>query len=192
MTTDITAPTRHRFTVAEYHEMVRAGIIAEDARVELLDGEVIDMPPIGPIHAGGVKRTSEIFHDTFRDVAIVAAQDPVALGEYGEPQPDIALLRRADDFYTSGHPGPADIFLLVEVADSSLEHDRVRKALQYALAGIPEYWVEDLADLALIVHRDPTPEGYRTVTTLRRGDRIALLAFPDREIAVTDLLGESS
>jgi Uma2 family endonuclease len=189
MTTQVTVPTRHRFTVDEYHEMVRAGIIAEDARVELLDGEVIDMPPIGPVHAGGVKRTSELFHDRFRDVAMVAAQDPIALGEYGEPQPDVALLRRRDDFYTSGHPAPSDIFLLVEVADSSLEHDRVRKALQYAQAGILDYWVEDLVEHTLVVHRDPTPEGYRTVQTLRRGDAIAPLAFPDRVLAVTDLVG---
>jgi Uma2 family endonuclease len=189
MTTEQLTPTRHRFTVDEFHAMVRAGIIAEDARVELINGEVLDMPPTGPGHAFHVRTLSELFFERFKDAAIVAVQDPVVLGEYGEPFPDVALLRRTADRYEFRHPGPADIFVLVEVADSTLEHDLTKKALLYALAGIQEYWVKNVLDRTLIVHRDPTPEGYRSVTALRSGDRVALLAFPDRELAVADLLG---
>ena len=191
MTTQTTAPvTRYRFTADQYEEMVRAGILTRDDRVELIDGEVVAMPPMGEGHSYSVYRKNRLFNRAFGDVAGVLVQAPIRLDTGAMPEPDIALLRLPDERYRSARPGPADIFLVVEVADTSLAYDRRTKARIYAQAGIPEYWVHNINQDILIVLRDPTQEGYRSVTQLGRGDRIALLAFPDRELAVSDLLGE--
>lgn len=179
---------RRRFTVAEYHQMAQAGILGEDDRVELIEGEIVEMPPIGDRHAGCVNRLNERFFRTFADVAIVAVQNPVRLDEHNEPQPDLALLHRRADFYASGHPAPPDVFLLVEVADTSAELDRRVKIPLYARNGIPEVWLIDLQQGTLTVYRDPAPDGYRTAHELHRGDSIAPAAFPDRALAVADLL----
>lgn len=180
---------RRRFTVAEYHQMAQAGILGEDDRVELIEGEIVEMPPIGDRHAASVDRLTEGFVQRFSDVAIVRVQNPVRLDEHSEPQPDLALLRRRADFYASGHPAPPDVFLLVEVADTSAELDRRVKIPLYARSGIPEAWLIDLQQETLTVYRDPTPEGYRAVQVLHRTDSIAPAAFPDRALAVADLLG---
>lgn len=180
---------RRRFTVAEYYQMAQAGILGEDDRVELIEGEIVEMPPIGDRHAGCVNRLNERFVRVFADVAVVAVQNPVRLGEYSEPQPDLALLRRRADFYASGHPAPPDVSLLVEVADASAELDRRVKIPLYARSGIPEAWLIDLQQETLTVYCDPTPDGYRTAQVLHRGDSIAPSAFPDRALAVADLLG---
>ena len=180
---------RWRFTVDDYYRMAQAGIFNEDDRVELLDGAIIEMPPIGPLHAGDVDGAAQIFFEAFRDVAQVRVQNPVRLNQYSEPQPDLALLQPRADFYRTRHPGPTDVYLLVEVADTSAEIDRRVKLPLYARAGVPEVWLLNLNLDAILVHRDPSPEGYRTVQTLRRGERLAPLAFPERELAVNDLLG---
>jgi Uma2 family endonuclease len=191
MTTQTAPVTRYRFTADQYEEMIRTGILTEHDRVELIDGEVIDMPLIEEEHVYGVTRIGDILSDALRGRVLLQVENPVRLGMGAMPEPDIALLRRRPDYYRGTRPGPEDIFLLVEVADTSLSYDRTTKARLYANAGIPEYWVHDVKAAALIVHRDPSSEGYRSVTVLHRGDRVALLAFPDREIAVTDLLGEA-
>ncbi len=180
---------RRRFTVAEYHQMAQAGILGEDDRVELIEGEIVEMPPIGDRHAASVDRLTERFVQRFSDVAIVRVQNPIRLGEHSEPQPDLALLRRRADFYAAGHPAPPDVFLLVEVADTSAELDRRVKIPLYARGGIPEVWLLDLQQETLTVYRVPTPDGYRAVQVLHRADAIAPAAFPDRALAVADLLG---
>lgn len=182
--------TRRRFTVAEYYRMGRAGILGEDDRVELIDGEIVQMPPIGGPHSGGVIRLTREFSRKLGDVAFVSAQNPIHVDDYNEPQPDIALLRPRADFYTSAHATPADILLLVEVAETSARLDRRVKAPLYGRAGVQECWLVDLGKDLLTVYRDPTPDGYRTSRTLRRGGRIAPLAFPDREFLVAEILGE--
>lgn len=184
--------TRRRFTVREYHQMAKAGILTEDDRVELIDGEIIDMAPIGSRHAGCVKRLNDLFSQRFSAVALISVQDPIHLNDRNEPQPDVALLRRRADYYTSGHPGPEDIFLIVEVADASIEVDRQVKVPLYARSGIPEVWLVDLNEETLTVYRDPTADGYRTSWAAQQGDRLAPLAFPDRDLAVADILGGSS
>ena len=181
---------RRRFTVTEYHQMAQAGILGEDDRVELIDGEIVEMTPIGCLHAACVNRLNRRFSRTFGDVALVSVQNPVRLGEDSEPEPDLALLRPRADFYASGHPGPEDIFLLVEVADSSSDPDRRVKVPLYARAGIPEAWLADLEQQTITAYADPTPDGYRSVRVFRRGEVVAPGVFPDRALAVADLLPE--
>jgi Uma2 family endonuclease len=182
-------PTKRRFTVLEYERMGQAGVLSEDDRVELIDGEIIQMSPISTRHAGTVGRFGKRFEQRFGDVALVFVQNPIRLGEHDEPQPDLALLKPRADFYTTAHPTPTDILLLVEVADTSLEFDQQEKLPLHARHGIPEVWIADLNRDAILVSRGPTPSGYRTSWTVGRGDRVAPLAFPDRELAGADLLG---
>lgn len=189
----MTSPTtRHRFTVDDYYKMAEAGILTEDSRVELIDGEVVEMPPIGPLHQGTVDVIAELFYDLFRGRARVRTQGPVRLNDHSLPEPDVALLHLRQDRYLTQHPTPNEVFLLVEVGDSTAEDDRRRKIPLYGLNGIPELWLINLHDETITVCREPYARGYRSLRTLLRGDRIAPLAFPNREIAVTDILGDSS
>ena len=182
-------PTRRRFTVHDYERMAQAGVLTEDDRVELIDGEIIQMSPIGSRHAGTVDRFSKRFEQRFGDVALVRTQGPIRLGEHDEPEPDLALLKPRPDFYTTAHPTPSDILLVVEVADTSLEYDRRQKLLLYARHGIAEVWLADVNTDTILVSRDPAPSGYRTAWTVGRGDPIAPLAFPERELDGVELLG---
>lgn len=182
-------PILHLFTTAEYHTMADAGVFAEGDRLELIEGEIYQMPPVGHRHAAQVKRLLSVLGDAFRGRAILGVQDPVQLDDFSEPQPDLAVLRRKDDFYLDHHPRPEDIFLVVEVADSTLEFDRRRKLPPYARSGIPEVWIANLVDGLLEFYRDPAPHGYRQVLRLSREDRIAPVAFSDVELLVGDLLG---
>src|SRR5690606_26231594 len=163
----------HRFTVQDYHRMAEAGILGEDDRVELLEGEVIEMPPIGPGHAGGVKRLTNSFLPLQAErKVIISVQDPIHLGEYSEPQPDLALLNPRPDFYARSHPGPEDVLLLVEVMESSATYDREVKVPLYARFGIAETWLLALEPGVIEMYRAPGPEGYHQVRTLRRGERL--------------------
>jgi len=180
--------SRHRFTADEYHKMAENGVLTEDDRVELIDGEIIDMAPIGDRHFGHVNGFTYVFSGVFRDRATLHVQNPIRLGLHKEPQPDIVLLRRREDHYRSTMPTPEDVLLLVEVADSSLDYDRNTKVPLYAEAGIVEYWLVNLVDEQIIVYRNPGPGGYGMIQVCRRGDTIHPLAFPDVAIAVSDVL----
>ena len=182
--------SRRRFTVDEYYQMARAGILTEGDRVELIDGEIVEVAPLGPRHAAGVMRLTQLFGQRFGDAALINVQNPVRLDERTEPQPDVALLRPRADFYASGHPTPAEVLLIVEVAETSVEADRRIKVPLYARSGIPETWLVDFIGEAITIYREPTPDGYRTVRTARRGERLACLAFPNRELAVVEIIGE--
>jgi len=151
---------RHRFTAEEYHRMGKAGLFGEDDRVELIEGEIVEMTPIGSRHAGTVKRLIRLLSQAVGGQAIVAAQDPLTLGPRSEPQPDIALLRPRDDFYTTSHPGPGDVLLLIEVAEASLRYDREVKLPLYARHGIPAVWLVDLAGRELTAYEQPADDGY--------------------------------
>jgi Uma2 family endonuclease len=179
---------RHKFTVDEYHKMAENGVLTEDDRVELIDGEIIDMAPIGELHFGHVNRFNAVFSRRFVDRAVVHIQNPVRLGSHREPQPDVVLLKYREDYYQARMPTPEDVLLLVEVADSSLDYDRHTKIPLYSEAGILEYWIVNLVEDHILVYRNPGPAGYGVVQVLRRGDTICPLAFPDVEIAVSDLL----
>ena len=179
---------RRRFTSEEYHQMTEAGILGEDDRVELIEGEIVEMTPIGHRHAACVKRINQAFSRLFWDVSVVSVQDPIRLGDDSEPEPDLALLRLRADFYASGHPGPEDVTLLVEVAESSADPDRRVKVPMYGRSGIPEVWLVDLEQRTVTSYRDPMPDGYRTVQVHRRGESIAPSHFPDRPLAVAEII----
>ena len=156
-------PRRHRLSVSDYYRMAEVGILAPDARVELIDGEIFDMAPPGSLHAATVDRLNEILTRSVGGKAAVRVQNPVRLSELSEPQPDLALLRRRDDFYSQHHPGPADVLLVVEIADSSLRFDRDTKVSLYAVHGIPEMWLVDLRGQRLVRHRAPRQGSYTQV-----------------------------
>lgn len=181
--------TRRRFTVEEYHRMGEARILAEGERVELVQGEIVMMTPIGPRHAAAMKRLNRVWTSRLGDQAVVGVQDPVRISPDSEVQPDLALLRPRPDFYVKMHPEPADVFLLIEVADTTAEVDRRVKIPLYAKAGIREAWLLDLSTDCIEVYRQPTPEGYREVFVFPRGQALAPSAFPDLMLAVDDLLG---
>jgi hypothetical protein len=166
------------FTVDDYHRLAEVGILSEDDHVELLDGQIVEMTPIGPEHAGCVDALLRVLSRRVGDTAMVRGQNPVVLGTRWEPEPDVAVLKPRADGYRTAHPGPGDILLVIEVADTSLESDREVKLPLYAGAGIPEAWLVDLEHDVIEMHRRPSPEGYREVRTLRRGDTLAALLVP--------------
>ncbi len=180
---------RHRFTVEEYSKMAAAGVLPPEGRRELIDGEIIEMSPIGFDHSGCVTRTDHLFQLRLQGRVLVRVQNPVLLDEYWAPEPDVALVRPRDDFYSSAHPVPADVFLVIEVSDSTLEIDRDTKIPRYGASGIQESWLANLAAGRLEVYRSPGKRGYRKCQRLSKSQTIAPLAFPDCVIRVSDLLG---
>jgi hypothetical protein len=182
-------PTVHRFTVDEYQRMGEAGIFGEDDRVELIDGEIFEMTPIGREHAYHVTRLTNQCSRWFGGAALVSPQNPLRLGERDEPQPDLVLLRARSDFYRSGGPEIDDVLLVIEVADTSFEFDRRVKAERYAKAGLREYWILHVQRDELLVFRDPGPDGYRQIQTLARGQSLRPFAFPELELALAEILG---
>ena len=181
-------PTQHRFTVEDYYRMAKTGVLKPDARVELLDGRIIDMSPIGPFHGSVTKYLIQLFTAAAKKRWITAVQDPVRLDEHSEPQPDLMLLKPFADFYRKRHPQPEDVFLLIEVSDSTLTTDREDKIAAYGHAGIGEVWIINLSDLTIEVYREPHFAGYGSKTVLRAGEKVSSLAFPDAVVDVAELL----
>lgn len=180
----------YRFTVKDYHRMAEAGIFQEDDRVELLEGEIVEMPPIGPGHASGVNRLLNSFLPLQGErKAIVGIQDPIHLGEHSEPQPDMALLQPRPDFYAQRHPLPQDVWLVVEVMESSADYDRAVKVPLYARFSIRETWLVDRDARLIEVYRNPTPPGYQSVQRFPPGQHVSPQAFPELRLAVDDILG---
>jgi len=184
----IAMPVRH-FTVDEYHRLAEAGVLHEDERVELLNGQIIPMMPIGPFHGGSVSRLSHTLFARSNGRWITRVQDPVRLGPRDEPEPDLALVHPREDFYSSAHPGPTDILLLIEVADSTLLMDRGEKLPIYARAGIPEVWIVNLPERLVEVYRQPVAGTYIESLRIRPGESLAPAAFPDVAIDTAALLG---
>jgi Uma2 family endonuclease len=180
--------TRRRLTVDEYERMGKAGILHEDERVELIDGELIQMAAVGSKHAGCVKSCIDIFRRYPADWFLLSVQDPIRLSDFSEPQPDIALLRRRADNYAHSNPTAADVLLLIEVADSSVGYDRREKLPRYAAAGIPEVWLVSLPRRSVEVHWEPRDGRYQQVTVHRKGERLSMLAFPEIAVAVDDVV----
>jgi Uma2 family endonuclease len=178
---------KRRFTVEEYYRMAQAGILREDDRVELIQGEIVEMTPIGPRHADCVDRLTSYVARVLGDRVRIRVQGPIRLGPHSELQPDLALLRPRS--YAQAHPGPGEVLLLVEVADTSLDYDRTVKLPLYARAGIPAVWLVDLSNELIELHRLPGPEGFREVEQHRRGQLLSLEGFPDFAPTVDDVLG---
>jgi Uma2 family endonuclease len=178
----------HRFQVDDYEEMIECGILTENDRVELIRGEILDKMVVGARHIASVNRLTRLLSRLVGDSAVVSIQNPICLAD-SEPEPDVALLLPRADFYASGKPGPADVLLLIEVADTTLEFDRDVKRPLYAEAGVVEYWILNLNDDCLEVHRQPQADGsYRDVQTLRRGGQATVAALPGVVLAVDDVL----
>jgi len=180
--------TQHRFSVADYHRMAGSGVLRPEARVELLDGRIIDMSPIGPFHGGLVKRLSRLFNLEARGRWTVSTQDPVRLDDHSEPEPDVMLLKPLADDYTGRHPRPDDVFLLIEASDTTLDYDRQEKLPAYGRAGVPEVWIVNLIDAGIEVYREPHFTGYGARMVLRAGDTARPQAFPDVAVDVGELL----
>jgi Uma2 family endonuclease len=180
---------RHRFTVDDYHEMARAGVLGEDDRVELVEGEIVDMTPIGSRHAASVNVLTRHFAIGCGTRAIVQPQGPLRLGSGTELQPDLLVLKPDPDFYRAAPPGPSAVFLLIEVGDTSITYDRTIKLQLYARAGIPEAWLVDLSLGRIELYREPTADGYAVELVRHRGERVASLAFPGIEVDAAEVIG---
>jgi Uma2 family endonuclease len=175
------------FTVDDLYTMDRAGIFRNE-RVELIHGEVFRVM-IGPRHAAAVERARDVFNRSLLGKVAVRSQNPIWIDEYNFPQPDVVVAKYRADYYESEYPRREDIFLLLEVSDSSIEHDREVKLALYAISKFSEYWIEDVSGEALLVFRDPEDDRYTTCLTLHRGETITPLAFPEIRLRVEDFLG---
>jgi Uma2 family endonuclease len=176
-----------RYSVDDYEEMIRLGALTENDRVELIRGEIVAKMPIGDRHLVTVNRLNRLYNRRLGDLVIVSIQNPVRLDD-SEPEPDVSLLRPREDEYASGKPRAADVLLLIEVSDSSLDYDRDVKKPLYAESGITEFWIVNLVDECLEVYRGPRPDGtYQEERVLRRGQSTDIVALPGLVVAVDEL-----
>jgi Uma2 family endonuclease len=180
-----TSDGRVRFSRDGYWRLVESGVFGSDPRIELVDGEILMMAPIGPWHGAIVRRLTRFFVKNLPDSLECSAQLPIVIEDHSEPEPDIALVRSRADDYQREHPSPAEVLLLVEVARSSLAIDLGKKPRVYSSARIPEYWVVDVAKKVVLVHRDPTGSAYREVATFAAGSIIAPISAPDCQLDVS-------
>jgi Uma2 family endonuclease len=180
---------RHRLTRRDYYRLGEVGILGKNDRVELLEGQLVDLPPIGPRHAIVTENLNELSVTAFAGRARVRCQDPVVLNDGSEPQPDLALVQRPWRGYPHTHPGPDDIFLLIEVADSSLDFDRTVKLELYAWAGIQEVWIVDLTSDLVLVHRNPSGGRYGSVIRVEAPAVLNVGRLPGVTIPVAEVFG---
>ena len=182
---------KRRFTADEYQLMGQAGILSADDRVELIDGEVVEMTPIGTVHTSAVMRATRALMLAAGTRAGVRGQVPIRLGDFSEPEPDLALVKWRDDFYGTAHPGPDDILLVIEMADTSLRYDRQVKVPLYARHGIVEYWLVDLAAHSVTCYTSPGDDTYRKVSVHGPGETLSPGSLLDVRIATNDLLNKA-
>jgi len=184
---DMPVALTHRFTVEDYFRMAESGVFAPEAKVELIDGVVVDMLPTGPFHSGSDSRLIRLFTGLSQDRWIVSCQAPLHLGTHDMPEPDLMLLRPSEDDYTIHHPTPDDVYLIIEVSDSSLAYDQNTKLPLYARADIAEVWILNAPQKQLEIYREPGYSGYESKTVLRDGE-IAPAPFPDALVQVDKLV----
>ena len=186
----VTAPVRrHKLDVATYNGMNDAGLFGPDDRVELIEGELIDMAPIGQDHASTVNELAETLILACAGAAYVSVQNPIAVDNYNEPQPDLAICRARPDRYRKTRPGPADVLVLIEVADSTLRFDRTVKLRVYARAGVAEFWLVDLKRRVLEVYRLPVGDQYTAMTTHGAQDTLSLSLAPTIQVSLAQVFG---
>ncbi|WP_204103350.1 MULTISPECIES: Uma2 family endonuclease [Spirulina sp. CCY15215] len=182
----MTATQIRLWTVEEYHQMIEAGILTEDDKVELLEGRIVQMSPQGTFHAGTTQRSDEYLKNRLRGLASVRIQLPITLTT-SEPEPDLAIVRIDPNFYCDRHPHPEDIFLLIEIAFTTFHKDYQEKAPIYARGNIPEYWLLNVSENRAYIFRDPSPSGYQSEQQLNTTETIVPLAFPDLEVSLSQL-----
>ncbi|MEB3289127.1 MAG: Uma2 family endonuclease [Leptolyngbya sp.] len=180
--------TLKQWTVEDYHRMLGAGILSSEDRVELLEGQIVEMVPQNPPHASRIDDGGDYLKALFAQRAKVRVQLPVTLAPGSEPEPDFAIVRPDPNRYRERHPGPQDILLLIEVADATLTRDRTHKAAIYAKAGIPEYWIIDLPQRQMIVLHDPQGGTYQQEQILGSEDQRAPLRCPEVTVNLRYLL----
>ncbi len=176
---------RHRWTVKELQRFVEHGAFLPEDRIELIAGELIDMAPIGPEHAGVVDLLMDNLNQRVKQKLLIRGQNPIILGDHSAPQPDVALVHRHNDFYRSHHPHPEDIVLLIEVADTTVHYDRTVKIPLYTRYNIPEVWLIDLSKRCIEVYREPTETGYQTIEHHHQG-KIVCASLPDAWLRVEE------
>jgi len=180
---------KHYFTVSEYERMGATGVFAPDARVELIEGEIIEMSPIGSSHAACVDLIAEILNEELRGRAIVRAQNPIVLDDFSEPQPDFAILKSQSNRYRNAHPRPEDVLLVIEVSDTTLDLDRRVKMPLYARAGIPEALIFNLPEDQLEYFSQPQASGYLKHSVLKRGEEFTSTIVAGLKLDVATILG---
>jgi Uma2 family endonuclease len=180
--------TKKRFTADEFHRMGEAGIFGPEERLELIDGEIIEMSAMGHRHAVCVSRVTTFLIRALGDRGVLRPQLPLRLTDWTEPQPDIVVLKPRTDFYAKKKPTPQDALLVMEISDSTLTLDRNIKLPRYAAAGIQEVWIGDLVHNVLLVYRDPRAKSYKAAFQFRSGDIVSALSFPDLAFQVDELL----
>jgi Uma2 family endonuclease len=181
-------PKVRLFTVKEYDAMIEQGILTANDRVELLNGVIIEQMPKGPKHASLNDDIGDFFKETLGAQVVIRYQNPIALNDFSEPEPDLVLATPPRAKYRSHHPAPDEILLVIEVSDSTLSLDRNTKSVAYAQAGIRQYLLFNVAERAIEDYRDPAPDGYRTKQTHTAGNSFKLVAFPELNINPADLL----
>jgi Uma2 family endonuclease len=186
----VSAPVRKHLTdIHEWQRLGEANIFPPNSRLELIEGEILEMAPIGCKHAGHLMRIMHYFAQIVGENALLNAQNPLQLGDLSEPEPDFMLLRPRADFYSSQHPVATDVLLLIEIADSSLAFDQTQKLRLYAMHHIAEYWIINLNDHCLEVYREPSGENYAQKTSLRIGQHASVLLLPEISVNIAQLLG---
>lgn len=180
-------PRRHRITVEHYYRMAEAGLFAGDERVELINGEIIDVPPMGSRHAGRSTRLADLLSTAVAGRALVRQQMPIDLGRDSEPQPDIAVVKRRSDYYELNHPKAADVFLLIEVSDATLGYDRDVKAALYARNEIPELWIVDLPGEQIHFYRAPVRGTYTVAASSAEPGLVAIASLPGSAVDLSQL-----
>lgn len=179
---------RRMFNVDEYYRMVEAGILTEQEQVELIEGEVQRMPPLGKKHAACVDRLIYLFHSLYEQKAQLRVRNPLLLDDFSEPQPDFMILKPRKDFYAQQAPRPKDVLLLIEVADSSLLFDKQVKIPLYAQHSIEEVWLVDQISELIYIHKKPGEQSFLEIQMLRRGENLSPKAFPKMVLQVDDLI----
>lgn len=183
-----TALKRHLFSVDDWHRMGEIGMLPPDLRAELIEGEIFEMPPIGPLHSGHVTRLDHWLQRRLGENALVSVQNPLRLGHFSEPQADLSVLRPREDFYAISHPEPEDVLLLIEVADSSLKDDRNLKIPLYGRYGVTETWLVNLREGCIEVYTQPDAHGYANCYIARTGEILIPVLIPELAVPVGDIL----
>lgn len=176
------------FTVKEYQQMAESGILNPEERVELLAGQILKMAAKETAHSAATTRTEKLLENRLGNQALVRVQEPVQLDDFSEPEPDIAVVRFDPLYYEDHHPNPSEIYLIIEVADTTLSKDCGIKARIYAQSGIADYWVLDVNNRQLHIFREPSENGYQSELILSDSRRVSPLAFPEFTIAVGEML----
>lgn len=181
--------TLRLITTADYHRMAEVGILAADEQVELIAGQIVQKMPKDPAHSALCKRLEKLIERQLGEQVLVRLQDPVQLDAYSEPEPDIAVVHPSLSFYADHHPSPDEVYLIVEIADTTIDRDLGSKASLYTAAGIMDYWVLNVAQQQLHVFRDPQPDGYQRQMILKAQQSLHLLAFPGCLMTVKECFG---